>query len=101
MAKKISVQDPEFARRVIQKELDFHGASFDDVKALTDGKLPNGTPWYQHYTFDTPEQYQEWKDFCIAEYRNTKEKYTVTMAEQAFMWLDLTYGLKQTYITHE
>jgi hypothetical protein len=98
--KKISYRDPEFARMLIQKELDFHGASFDEVKDLPDGKI-NGTPWYLFYTFDKPEQYEEWKEFCIKEFMNTRERLSRARAIHEFSWLDLSYGLKQEYLTNE
>lgn len=95
--KKISYNDLEFVRTLIQKELDIHGAKFEDIQALPEGMLPDGSFWFHFYTFDTPEQYQEWKDFSINQLRNTREKLSKKMAEKVFDMFDLTYGLRRNY----
>lgn len=53
-------------------------------------------PWYQAYTFDSPEEYSSWKEFCINLFR-TELKLTKKKAEEQFVWLDFNYGLKQNY----
>ena len=53
-------------------------------------------PWYQDYTFDSPEEYTSWKEFCINLFR-TELKLTKKKAEEQFVWLDFNYGLKKDY----
>lgn len=53
-------------------------------------------PWYQFFTFDSPEEYESWKEFCINLFR-TELKLTKKKAEEQFIWLDFNYGLKQDY----
>ena len=96
--KKLSYNDPEFVRRIMQKQLDIHGAKYEDIIALPEGKMPNGKHWYQHYVFETREQYEEWKEFCIRELRNTRERLSRRDANKMFAWIDLQYGLKHQFI---
>lgn len=95
--KKLSYNSDDFLRRVIQKQLDLHGVDFDYIMSLSDGKLPNGKYWYQHYVFETREQYEEWKEFCIRELRNTRERLSKRNANKIFNWIDLQYGLKHQF----
>ena len=97
MTKRISYKSEEFLTRLIQKQLDLHNAKFEDIAALPEGKMPNGSNWYQHYTFATEEQYQDWKQYCITELRNTKERLTKKRAEEVFLWIDLQFGLKHQW----
>lgn len=53
-------------------------------------------PWYQAYTFDSPEEYEQWKEFCINLFKK-ELKLSKKKAEEQFMWLDFNYGLKQNY----
>lgn len=96
--RKLSYNSIDFIRKVIQKELDLHGAEFDYIMSLKDGRLPNGKFWYQHYVFDTEEQFEEWKQFCLKELRNTRERLSRRNAEKVFTWINLQYGLKQQYL---
>ena len=95
--KKISYNSEEFLTKIIQKQLDLHGAKFEDIKALVDGKLPNGEFWYQHYKFNTKEQFENWKQFCITELRNSRERLSKKRAQEIFMWIDLQWGLKHQW----
>lgn len=94
---KISYHTEEFLTKVIQKQLDLHGAKYEEIKNMKDGKMPNGEFWYHHYKFETKEQHTEWKKYCIEELRNSKERPTKKRAEQIFMWIDLQWGLKQQW----
>lgn len=91
----------EFLQKLVQKELDLHNAKFEDIQALPDGRMPNGEWWYQHYKFDTREQYHEWKQYCITELRNTRERLSKARAEKVFMWIDLQWGLKHQFEHNE
>jgi hypothetical protein len=95
--KRLSCRSEELLIKLIQKQLDLHGAKFEDIKATKDGKLPNGEFWYQHYTFETKEQYEDWKEFCITELRNSRERLSKNRAEEAFRWIDLQWGLKHQF----
>lgn len=69
---------------------------YEDVAGT--GKYSNieGIPWYQYFQYTTDEQFQTWKKFCIKnikKYLRLKE----ASAENEFIWLNLSYGLKQTY----
>lgn len=53
-------------------------------------------PWYQHYTFKSKQEFNEWKEFCINLFRK-ELKMTKIQAEKKFAWFNLCYGLKQDY----
>ena len=96
-AKRLSYNSLEFLQKLVQKELDLHGAKFEDIQALPEGRMSNGDFWYQYYKFATKEQYDEWKQFCIAELRNSRERLSKARAEKVFMWIDLQWGLKHQW----
>ena len=96
-AKRLSYNSAEFLQLIIQKELDLYGAKFEDIKALPEGRLPSGEWWFHHYTFETKEQYDEWKQFCITELRNSRERLSKKKAEDVFRWIDLQWGLKHQW----
>ena len=95
--KRISYKSEEFLVKLIQNELDLHGAKFEDVKALPEGRMPNGEWWFTFYKFETKEQYEAWKQFCITELRNSRERLTKKRAQEVFTWIDLQYGLKHQW----
>lgn len=95
--KRISYHTEEFLKKVIQKQLDLHGAKFEEIQQLPEGRMPNGEFWYQHYKFETKEQHAEWKAYCIQELRNSRERLTKERAEKVFMWIDLQWGLKHQW----
>lgn len=96
-AKRLSYNSIEFLQKLVQRELDLHGAKFEDIQALPAGRMPNGEWWYQHYKFETKEQFDEWKQFCITELRNSRERLSKKRAEEVFKWIDLQWGLKHEY----
>lgn len=96
-AKRLSYNSAEFLQLLIQKQLDLYNVKFEDVKALPEGKMPNGEWWFHHYTFETKEQYEEWKQFCISELRNSRERLSKKKAEAVFRWIDLQWGLKHQF----
>lgn len=96
-AKRLSYNSFEFLQKLVQKELDLHGAKFEYVKSLPEGRMPNGEWWFHHYVFETQEQYEEWKRFCITELRNSRERLSRKKAEDVFRWIDLQWGLKHQF----
>lgn len=53
-------------------------------------------PWYQYFTFDSKEQFEEWRNFCIKQIIRYTNKSKIA-AENEFAWINLAYGLKQNY----
>jgi len=94
---KLSYKSDEFLIKIIQNQLDLHGAKFEDVKVLPEGRMPNGEWWFTFYKFETKEQHEAWKQFCITELRNSKESLTIKRAEAVFTWIDLQWGLKHQW----
>ena len=97
ITKRLSYNSEEFLKRIIQKQLDLHGVRIEDIMALPDGKVPSGEWWFHHYKFNTVEQYEEWKRFCIHELRNSRERLSRKKAEDVFRWIDLQWGLKHEF----
>lgn len=52
--------------------------------------------WYQYFTFNSKENYNSWKEFCINLFRK-ELKYSKVKAEREFAWFDLQWGLKKNY----
>lgn len=89
----------------INKELEPYGVTYEDVKKGRKVKFfdffkyitnKKEIPWYQQYTFNSKEEYESWKEFCIKLFRK-ELKLTKKAAEKEFIWFDLNYGLKQNY----
>ena len=95
--KKLSYHHEDFLKKVIQKQLDLHNVKFEDIQVLPEGKMPNGTYWFQYYVFETKEQYEDWKQFCINELRNSRERLSKKKAEDVFRWIDFQWGLKHQF----
>lgn len=95
--KRLSYHNAEFLKNLVQKELDLHNAKFEDVQALPEGRMPNGEHWFHYYTFETKEQFEDWKQFCITELRNSRERLSKKRAEEVFRLIDLQWGLKHQF----
>lgn len=103
-------------RLCINKELEPYGVTYDEVKQggdkefLPDKRVKKNTylwglfkkweiidvnkPWNQHYTFNSEQELNDWKEFCINLFRK-ELKMTKTNAETAFVLFNSRYGLKQ------
>lgn len=58
---------------------------FSDIEELVEvGKKK--IPWYEHYLFDTKEQYEEWRDWA-------KRELSEKDIDEDFTKIDLIYGL--------
>lgn len=108
----------EVIEACINKELEPYGVTYDDVKKGGEfetcyyseyvtkkwlfGLIKRTTlevkskPWYRYYTFNSEQEYNNWKKFCINLFRK-ELKMTKAKAEREFGWFDLNYGLKQNY----
>lgn len=108
----------EVIKACINKELEPYGVTYDDViiggnnevcyyytrelKTYLFGliKIPflkeQSKPWYQFYTFESEQEFNAWKEFCINLFRK-ELKMSKAKAEREFGWFNLSYGLKQNY----
>lgn len=87
----------EVIKTCINKELALYDTTMEAVKSLTDsGFFNEEIPWYQYYTFNSEQEFNEWKGFCINLF--SKElKMSKKEAEKEFSLFNLSYGLKQNY----
>lgn len=101
--KKYKQRDPEFGNMLINKALEKYNVTIDEVKANQEKiREETGKEWYQFYTFDTEEEYNNWKSFCIdAMMKQRTPKLTRKRAESEFAWFDLKMGLTQKYLLWE
>lgn len=105
-------------RLCINKQLKRYGLIYDDVKKggeyefikvetfieqpyffglfIRKVKIFTHKPWYQCYTFESEQEFNEWKEFCINLFRK-ELKMSKKAAEVEFGWFNLKYGLKQNY----
>ncbi len=73
--------------KMINAELKPYGIKMKDVLGVEN--------WFQKYTFNTEEQYNKWKEYCIdLMTKKVTPRRTKAKAEREFMWLDLMYGLR-------
>lgn len=99
--KKYKWGDVALTHLMLNKALEKHGVTVEDVKKNQDKiKEEHGLDWYQYYTFDTKEEYDAWKQFCInILLTKVAPKPDRKRVELEFSWFDLSFGLKQTYLT--
>lgn len=86
----------EAIKMCINKELELYGTNMDTVEELIDSGFFKDVPWYQYYTFNSEQEFNEWKEFCINLFRKELQM-TKQQAHYHFAWLNLSYGLKQDY----
>lgn len=95
-AKKLRRGDPLVAELCINKQLEKYGLSIDNIM---DYQEYNGVPWYQHFTFDSEDEFEQWKGYCIdLLIHGVTPKYTLKSAKTEFSWFNLMYGLKCSYL---
>jgi hypothetical protein len=91
---KLSIKSKEFLYRLLDKQVERYGVTWEECEEVY---KKSGVPAYEQYSFKTEDEFNEWKNFCINEMRKSKEKIPKKTAEDAFMWFNLNYGLKQDY----
>lgn len=93
--KKYRLQSAELVDLLIDKELEKYGVTCSQMRELGVGGTVHGTPWFSYYTFDTEEEYNQWKSFCIDILRNhVTPKLSLKRAETQFALVNLMWGLK-------
>lgn len=105
-------------RLCVNKQLEKYGLTYDDVKRggsyefyyfyeleekkkffglwKTKKLVQKSKPWYQLYIFESEQEFNEWKEFCINLFRK-ELKMSKAKAESEFAWFNLSYGLRQNY----
>lgn len=105
-------------RDCINKELEPYGFTYNDIKIGAwceffkietfieqpyffglfkfKKKVIKSKYWYQHLTFESEQNFNEWKEFCINLFRK-ELKMSKKAAEVEFDWFNLKCGLKQNY----
>lgn len=80
---------------MINKALEPYGAT---VETLPPSGEINGVPWYQHYTFRTQEEHDNWVKWC-KDFLLHKITPRVKMWEYKMMWnmFEYKYGLRKEY----
>jgi hypothetical protein len=100
MEKKQKYKFPstELVDLIVNKELEKYSVFCKNVKDLPDGRI-NDTNWYDYYTFDTEEEYNNWKEFCL-DVLSTQvtPKISKKKAKEEFSMIDLAWGLKHSYV---
>lgn len=101
MARTKKLTDLEFTELVINKELEIANAPirFKDISFENKDKHPN---WYSEYSFDTKEQFLEWKNyFCEQFYNWQPKRVSKTSRNKEFAWFNLMYGLRCNFEWNE
>lgn len=80
--------------KIVNKQLAKYNLTVDSPE------IKNSKDWYSKYTFDTHEEYLNWKKYCIELLtKNIAPKLNKKRAEREFQWINLQYGLRQNYNT--
>lgn len=99
MARAKKLTDIEFLELVINKELEIANAPvrFKDIMAMPD-KDRREWKWFQEYTFDTLEQFLEWRQFFFDHFYDWQPKReSPRRALEIFRWYNLQWGLKYNF----
>lgn len=86
---------------MINKSLEKYGINYEYIKEnQVKIREERGQEWFQVYTFATPEEYENWKQFCIEIMTKKLRPYNLSKkkAEKEFQWINLSFGLTQTYL---
>ena len=99
MANKKKLTDIEFIELIINKELEIADAPIRFKDIVEDHKKPDGErkldDWFSDYSFKTPEEYYQWKEFFLEHFYDWKPlRYLKKYVEEQFSWISLQYGLK-------
>lgn len=78
----------EIFEDLINKELEKYNITVNDIKEDKD--------WFEKYTFDSFEEYNNWRDYCIETIRK-RCKMSKRKAEKEFIMFSLCYGLKNNF----
>ena len=105
MAKKISID--EFYYDCIDFMLKKFGIDHNYIKSLpkkpADGTEVPGVEyqdgWYQRYTFDSFDEYAEFKRYFYRHWKDyqPKTRWKKHIIDESFRWFNLLYGLRYNY----
>ena len=99
MALKKKISADQFLEDIINKELSIIGVQLTFKDILADHQLPKDEQkyhsWYQDFTFKTPEQFLEWKNYVLEHFFDWQPKYLCSKRRlnEEFSWINLEYGL--------
>lgn len=96
---KLSYKSQEFARLLMDKQLEFHNIDTNELLRLISIKFfdDQNIKWYDYYKFKCKEDWEAWKEFCINALINSKEGMRRSKAEVIFEGLDALEGLNKEY----
>ena len=105
MANRKKLTDTEFIELVINKELEIADAPIRFKDIVEDHKKADGErkldDWFSDYSFKTPEEYYQWKEFFFEHFYDWKPlRYSKKYVEEEFSWFSLQFALKFGF-THE
>lgn len=81
--------------RIINKQLEKYNVTVNEVLA---NPVIKDEDWFVHYSFDSHEEYEAWKEFAVNELMtNWTPKLPKKMATMQFELISLNYGLRQNY----
>lgn len=82
----------------VQKELEIVGADITASNALAEQYKEGEKPWFQRYSFKTPEQFIKWRTYCyqLLHKMTPKGKFKNWRFE-IFDMINLQYGLKYDF----
>lgn len=101
MARVKKISETQFVLDCINKEFEIIGSDlhWDTYEELVEwSKLEENKYWYFNDSFATPEQWKQWRQYYMKHFYDWQPKrVSKRVAEQAFSWFSLSYGLKYDF----
>jgi hypothetical protein len=90
---KLSLSSLELSKILINKMLEKHGVTFDEIVQYPNGEI-NGVDWYEYYTM-TQQEYDDWREWSKNFIKqNVTPKLSNERIRQELAWFDLAYSIK-------
>lgn len=91
--RKIKYSDTNITKTLINKMLEKHGVTVEDIERLEDYKI-DGKDWFTYYTWTQKEsdEYRRW--FCQYFLKNVSPKMPMKKILQMYEWFNADRGLK-------
>lgn len=88
-----------FCFYVANKALEKYNTNLEEIHKTYDKGMIGEIPWFQHYTFETEEEYLTWKKFVYKCLRDqVRPKISNEMINSYVKEIGFLYGLRQAYL---
>ena len=92
--KRIINDDEKVIKLIINNMLKKYNVDYEFV---TKNQIIEEKNWYEYYTFDSEEEYENWKKYSLKILKRRYYYGSDDFVKKQFVWIDLMWGLKQNY----